>query len=297
MSKTGIARKRRMETSMNGFGSFLFKCCDKEIVCDGQAKIMGILNTTPDSFSDGGRYETVDAAVEQGLRMAAEGADILDVGGESTRPGHTPVDAEEESRRVVPVIEELGRHTDVPISIDTSKGAVAVAAVKAGAVIVNDVCGFERDFSVMTDLLRKTGAGAVLMHWRDGLPSDADDAAHEIGRYLIERIHLAEEASRLDATHFMTDPGIGFAKTHEQNLSIIRHTGYYRSLGYPVLLGPSRKSFIGRILDEPEPMNRRWGTAGAVAVGAWLGADVIRVHDVAEMRDVARVVEAIKAES
>ena len=280
---------------MNGFGKFLFKCCDRELVCDGQAKIMGILNTTPDSFSDGGKYETVDAAVEQGLRMAAEGAEILDVGGESTRPGHTPVAAEEEIRRVVPVIEELSRQTDVPISIDTSKGAVAVAAVQAGAVIVNDVCGFERDFTVMTELLRKTGAGAVLMHWRDGLPSDADEAAHEIGRYLIERIHLAEEASGLDATHFMTDPGIGFAKTQEQNLSIIRHTGYYRELGYPVLLGPSRKSFIGRILDEQDPMNRRWGTAGAVAVGAWLGADVIRVHDVAEMRDAVRVVQAIRA--
>ena len=284
-----------METSMNGLGTFLFKCRDKELVCDGRAKIMGILNTTPDSFSDGGKYESVDAAVKQGLRMAAEGAEILDVGGESTRPGHTPVAAEEEIRRVVPVIEELSRQTDVPISIDTSKGAVAVAAVQAGAVIVNDVCGFERDFAVMTDLLRKTGAGAVLMHWQEGLPADADEAAHEIGRYLIERIHLAEEASGLDATHFMTDPGIGFAKTQEQNLSIIRHTGYYRELGYPVLLGPSRKSFIGRILDEPEPMNRRWGTAGAVAVGAWLGADVIRVHDVAEMRDAVRVVQAIRA--
>ncbi|MBO7618986.1 MAG: dihydropteroate synthase, partial [Victivallales bacterium] len=179
-------------------------------------------------------------------------------------------------------------------SIDTSKGAVAVAAVKAGAVIVNDVCGFERDFDVMTDLLRKTGAGAMLMHWREGLPEDADEAAHEIGHYLLERIHLAEEASGLDASHFMTDPGIGFAKTHEQNLAIIRHKDYYRELGYPVLLGASRKSFIGRILDEPEPMKRRWGTAAAVAIGAWLGADVVRVHDVVEMRDTVKVVQAIK---
>lgn len=273
---------------------YLFKCCDKELPCDGHARIMGILNATPDSFSDGGRYLSVDAAVEHGLQMAAAGADILDVGGESTRPGHTPVDATEEMRRVVPVIEELNRQTDVPISIDTSKGVVAEAAVKAGAVIVNDVSGFEHDFTVMTDLLRRTGAGAVLMHWREGLPQDADEAAREIGRYLLERIHAAEKASGLDAAHFMTDPGIGFAKTQEQNLAIIRHTGYYRELGYPVLLGPSRKSFIGRILSEDEPMNRRWGTAGSVAVGVWLGADVIRVHDVAEMRDVARVVETIR---
>ena len=134
----------------------------------------------------------------------------------------------------------------------------------------------------------------MLMHWREGLPEDADEAAREIGRYLLERIHLAEAASGLDASHFMTDPGIGFAKTQEQNLAIIRHTDYYRELGYPVLLGPSRKSFIGRILDEPEPMNRRWGTAASVAIGAWLGADVVRVHDVKEMRDVVRVVNAIK---
>ncbi|MBR4371871.1 MAG: dihydropteroate synthase [Victivallales bacterium] len=274
--------------------SYQFKCCDKEILCDGSSRIMGILNVTPDSFSDGGRYVDVDVAVEHGLKMVADGAEILDIGGESTRPGHTPVAADEEMRRVVPVIEELSRQTDVPISIDTSKGVVAVAAVKAGAVIVNDVCGFERDFDVMTDLLRKTGAGAMLMHWREGLPEDADAAAYEIGHYLLERIHLAEEASGLDASHFMTDPGIGFAKTQEQNLAIIRHTDYYRELGYPVLLGPSRKSFIGRILDEPEPMNRRWGTAAAVAIGAWLGADVVRVHDVAEMRDAVKVVQAIK---
>ena len=274
--------------------SYKFKCCDKEILCDGSSRIMGILNVTPDSFSDGGRYVDVDTAVKHGLQMVADGAEILDVGGESTRPGHTPVAVEEEMRRVVPVIEELSRQTDVPISIDTSKGAVAVAAVKAGAVIVNDVCGFERDFDVMTDLLRRTGAGAMLMHWREGLPEDADEAAREIGRYLLERIHLAEAASGLDASHFMTDPGIGFAKTQEQNLAIIRHTDYYRELGYPVLLGPSRKSFIGRILDEPEPMNRRWGTAASVAIGAWLGADVVRVHDVKEMRDVVRVVNAIK---
>ena len=280
---------------MSNVISYQFKCCDKEILCDGSSCIMGLLNVTPDSFSDGGRYVDVDVAVEHGLKMVADGAEILDIGGESTRPGHTPVAADEEMRRVVPVIEELSRQTDVPISIDTSKGVVAVAAVKAGAVIVNDVCGFERDFDVMTDLLRKTGAGAMLMHWREGLPEDADAAAYEIGYYLLERIHLAEEASGLDASHFMTDPGIGFAKTQEQNLAIIRHTDYYRELGYPVLLGPSRKSFIGRILDEPEPMNRRWGTAAAVAIGAWLGADVVRVHDVAEMRDAVRVVQAIKA--
>ena len=279
---------------MSSVITYRFKCCDKEITCDGSSRVMGILNVTPDSFSDGGRYVDVDTAVKHGLQMVADGAEILDVGGESTRPGHTPVAAEEEMRRVVPVIEELSRQTDVPISIDTSKGAVAVAAVKAGAVIVNDVCGFERDFDVMTDLLRRTGAGAMLMHWREGLPSDADEAAREIGRYLLERIHLAEAASGLDASHFMTDPGIGFAKTQEQNLAIIRHTDYYRELGYPVLLGPSRKSFIGRILDEPEPMNRRWGTAAAVAIGAWLGADVVRVHDVKEMRDAVRVVNAIK---
>ena len=280
---------------MSNVISYQFKCCDKEILCDGSSCIMGILNVTPDSFSDGGRYVDVDVAVEHGLKMVADGAEILDIGGESTRPGHTPVAVDEEMRRVVPVIEELSRQTDVPISIDTSKGAVAVAAVKAGAVIVNDVCGFERDFDVMTDLLRKTGAGAILMHWREGLPEDANEAAREIGRYLLERIHLAEAASGLDASHFMTDPGIGFAKTQEQNLAIIRYTGYYRELGYPVLLGPSRKSFIGRILDEPEPMKRRWGTAATVSIGAWLGADVVRVHDVAEMRDAVKVVQAIKA--
>ena len=135
-------------------------------------KVMGIVNVTPDSFSDGGKFNTPEEAIRRAKNLVEEGADIIDIGGESTRPGHTPVEAEEELRRVVPVIEELSRQTDVPISIDTSKGTVAVAAVKAGAVIVNDVCGFERDFDVMTDLLRKTGAGAMLMHWREGLPEE-----------------------------------------------------------------------------------------------------------------------------
>ncbi len=256
---------------------------------------MGVLNVTPDSFSDGGEYFARDDAVERGLRMAEAGADILDVGGESTRPGAAAVGVDEEIGRVVPVIEALAARTDALISVDTSKSAVARAACHAGAHIVNDISGLGFD-EQMAAVVAEADAALVLMHIR-GTPRTMqhdlsyDDVVDEIHAYFVDRLALAHRAG-IDVDKIVVDPGIGFGKSVEQNYRLIRELHRFFDLGCPLLLGPSRKSFIGKILDKPPP-ERVWGTAASVACGLYAGADIVRVHDVEHMVDVVRIAEAI----
>jgi dihydropteroate synthase len=263
-----------------------------------EALIMGILNLTPDSFSDGGQFVNVKGAVDRGKRMQAEGARIIDIGGESTRPGATPVGAAEEIRRTVPVIRALAPELSVPISIDTNKAEVAAAALEAGAAIVNDISGLHHD-PAMLPLLKSSGAGCIIMHMR-GTPqtmqqfTDYGDLIAEICEDFDKTLARAQKMG-VPPERFILDPGIGFSKTADQNLELIARCGEFRATGRPVLIGPSRKSFIGKLLSGAAPQERIWGTAGAVACCAVLGADILRVHDVEEMRQVATVASAIRA--
>jgi dihydropteroate synthase len=251
--------------------------------------IMGILNITPDSFSDGGKWNTdIDLAIAHAKEMVAHGADVIDVGGESTRPGHEPVDAKEEMRRVIPVIERLAREIDVPISIDTYKAQVADAALRAGAHIVNDVWGFKADPD-MAKVCAKHDCPVILMHNRK-TPHERDVIKNMI-RDLRESLALAHRAGVRDERIWL-DPGIGFGKTYEQNLLVMRHLEQIVGLGYPVLLGTSRKSMIGNTLNLPVDQ-RVEGTAATVALGIAKGVAMIRVHDVLEMTRVARMTDAM----
>jgi dihydropteroate synthase len=256
---------------------------------------MGILNVTPDSFSDGGRYLDPDAAAARGIEMAADGADLVDVGGESTRPGADPVPLEEETNRVVPVIKRLAAESSVPISIDTRHPEVARAALDAGATIVNDVSG-ARD-PRMFDVVGAARAGLVLMHMR-GDPAtmreltDYEDVVADVREYLRERVEAAL-FSGLAAEQLCIDPGIGFAKTPEQSLLLLRRVDTLFDLRLPVLVGASRKSFIGHVLGLGVE-DRLEGTAAAVAWCAAMGVHVVRVHDTREAVRVVRVVDAIR---
>jgi len=256
---------------------------------------MGILNVTPDSFSDGGRFLDLEAAVAEGMAMVEAGADLLDVGGESTRPGAEDVPEGRERDRVVPVIKRLVAEVDVPVSVDTRKSDVAQAALDSGATIVNDVTA-GRD-PKMFETVRAGGAGIVLMHMR-GDPAtmqqltDYRDVVGEVHDFLADRVRAAVDAG-IDVECLAVDPGLGFAKSAEQSLLLMREIAALRDIGRPVLVGPSRKSFVGKVLGT-EIDDRLEGTAGAVA---WLvanGASVVRVHDVKEMVRVIRMVEAIK---
>jgi len=249
---------------------------------------MGIVNVTPDSFSGDGVPDAA-RAVELGLRMVAEGADILDVGGESTRPGHLPVPAEEELRRVLPVVERLAREAGVPISIDTWKLEVAEPAVAAGATILNDVWGLQRSPG-LAGLAGREGLGLVVMHNQEG--TEYRDLVPDIIASLRRSIEVAEAAG-VGADRVIVDPGIGFGKTAEQNLAILRRQGELRALERPVLVGTSRKSFIGKLLDLPVD-DRVEGTAATVAAAVLRGADIVRVHDVAAMKRVVTVAEALR---
>jgi dihydropteroate synthase len=269
--------------------------------------IMGVLNVTPDSFSDGGKFRDVDAAVEHGRGMTRAGADILDIGGESTRPSAAPVSVDEELRRVLPVIERLADNGPgeraLPISIDTTKAAVAEKSLAAGARIVNDTSALRFD-PRMVDVVRDAGAGVVLMHMQ-GTPQTMqqspryDDVVAEVRSFLAERIVFAESRG-LKKTQIAVDPGIGFGKTVEHNLQLLARLGEFGSLGCPVVVGTSRKSFIGKVLATGgvgragEADGRLWGTAATVAWAVAQGARVVRVHDVAEMSDVVCMVEAIQ---
>ncbi len=264
------------------------------IDCGARTHVMGVINVTPDSFSDGGRFFDPEVAVAAGVRMAEEGADFLDVGGESTRPGSDPVPAEDEIDRVVPVIKRLATEVEAPISIDTRKPEVAQTALDAGAAIVNDVTAGSAP--KMFEVVREAGAAMVLMHMR-GEPktmqqfTDYDDVVAEVRDYLTERVEAAV-ARGIDRDRLAVDPGLGFAKTEEQNYVLMQGIREFLRAGRPVVVGPSRKSFIGKVLGT-EVDGRLEGTAGAVAWMAGQGAHIVRVHDVKAMVRVVRVVDAI----
>lgn len=257
---------------------------------------MGVLNVTPDSFSDGGLFDDRARALARAHEMIARGADIIDIGGESTRPGAPPVSLEEELERVVPVIEALTAQTSTPISIDTTKSGVADAALRAGATIVNDISGATFDPKIL-EVTAAHGAALVLMHIL-GTPETMqsivsyDDVVDEVVAFLRGRIDAAIAAG-VPSTQILVDPGIGFGKHMEHNLALIRELGRLADLGHAVLLGTSRKSFIGKLTGRTDPTERVFGTAATVALGVEYGAHVFRVHDVAEMADVATVAHAI----
>jgi dihydropteroate synthase len=261
--------------------------------------IMGVLNVTPDSFSDGGKFATVDAAIEQAIQMVSSGVDIIDIGGESTKPGATPVDEVTELARVIPVIEGIRQHPDIqsiPISIDTTKASVARSAIAAGADIINDVSGGQFD-DRMFATVAQLDVPYVMMHMR-GTPAtmqkltDYEDVVGEILAFFETQIDRAVQAG-IDRAKIILDPGIGFAKQYQQSIEIIRHLDRFEILDLPLLVGVSRKSFIGKILDQPDPERRLWGTSAACCAAIARGADILRVHDVAEMVDVSRVADAM----
>ena len=273
-----------------------FSCSTAKFTLGDKTLIMGVLNVTPDSFSDGGRYNETETAVRRGLEMARNGADIIDIGGESTRPGADPVSTTEEKKRILPVIKQLADKTDKLISVDTYKPEVAAAAVNSGAAIINDVTGM-RDPEMMK-VLKYNNAGFIMMHMR-GTPktmqsqTDYQNLIEDITQYFRERLQNITNAD-IDPERIVLDPGIGFSKTAEQNLEILAHLEDFRNLQRPVLAGTSRKSFISAVLGEKDPDRIRWGTAGSVAAAITNGADIIRVHDVYEMRDTAAVADTIR---
>ncbi len=256
--------------------------------------VMGILNVTPDSFSDGGRYATVEAAVARAREMVGEGADLVDVGAESTRPGAVPVSAEEEIRRLVPVVEALSEAVDVPISVDTYKAEVARAALAAGAAVLNDVSGLQGD-PALASLAGEARIPVVCMHGfgqhRRGEPVYPRGVLEDVKSFLKRSIEIAHAAG-VPEGFIIVDPGFGFGKTVEQNLAITARLGELRELGCPILLGPSRKSTIGRVLRLPVE-ERVEGTAALVALAVAGGADVVRVHDVRQMVRVVRMADAV----
>jgi len=252
--------------------------------------VMGIVNVTPDSFSGDGLGDDRAAAVAQGLRMVQEGADMVDVGGESTRPGHVPINVAEEISRTEDVVRRLSRESRVPVSIDTYKLEVAEAAVAAGATMLNDVWGLTRS-PAMAELAARNGCALVLMHNQDGTEY-AGDLMEEIKRFLRASVAIATQAG-VPPERIMIDPGIGFGKTAEQNWEVMRRLHELRDLGQPVLIGTSRKSFIGKLLDLPVT-ERMEGTAATVTAAILRGADIVRVHDVREMMRVVRVADRMR---
>lgn len=256
--------------------------------------IMGILNVTPDSFSDGGQFNTLESAIAQADHMIQNGADILDIGGQSTRPNAEEISLQAELDRVIPIIEAIRQNFEIPISVDTTRAVVAKHAIAAGADLINDISGAVFD-SEMLSTVGKLGVPIVLMHMR-GTPktmqslTEYQDLMPEIYEFLNTRI---ESAIAHGITQIIIDPGIGFAKQFDQNLDIIRNLKALQSLNCPILFGASRKSFIGHILDQPDPQKRVWGTAAACVSAIANGADMVRVHDVTELRDACRVADAI----
>ncbi len=270
----------------------------RELPLDQGAVIMGVVNVTPDSFSDGGRFLDGRAAVEQGLKLAAEGARILDIGGETTRPGSEPTPAAVELDRVLPVIRELKARCEAVISIDTNKAEVAAAAIQAGAEIINDITALRGD-PEMAALAARTRAGLVLMHML-GTPRTMQqdpryaDVVAEVRDFLAERA-AAALAAGVEREAIALDPGIGFGKTLDHNLELIRNLPVLARLGYPVLLGASRKAFIGQLTGRAIPAERLWGSVGVHVLGAALGARILRVHDVAPLREALLVTDAVLA--
>lgn len=253
--------------------------------------VMGILNVTPDSFSDGGRFEGLEPARAQAAALTEAGADILDIGGESTRPGHTPVPAAEEQARVVPVIEAVAPGLSVPISIDTYKASTAEAALKAGATLVNDVWGLQREPDIAR-VAADHGAPVIVMHNRETIDGSLDIIADML-RFFERSLAIARAAGIPDRD-IVLDPGIGFGKSWEQHLDALRRLPEIVALGFPVLVGISRKSLLGRLHDtETRPVDRLFGSVGSHVLAATLGAQIVRVHDVGPHVDALRVVDAV----
>lgn len=250
--------------------------------------IMGILNVTPDSFSDGGKFNQMDAALYHAEEMIRDGADIIDVGGESTRPGHTVISDDEEISRVAPVIEAIKSRFDIPVSIDTYKGKVTEAALKAGADLVNDIWGFKFDHRV-AELTARYGAACCLMHNRS--EPTYQDYLNDVVADLKECVRIAKDVGISD-DKIILDPGVGFGKTYQMNLEIINHVDVLHSLGFPILLGTSRKSVIGQTLNLPTDQ-RVEGTLATTVVGVLKGCAFVRVHDIKENKRVIQMTEAI----
>jgi dihydropteroate synthase len=274
----------------------IWNCRGRELVCGQKTLIMGILNMTPDSFSDGGKFTDSEQAAAHGLQMAGEGADIIDIGGESTRPGSLPVPAEEEIRRTVPVIERLRGQTDALISIDTCKTEVARAALAAGVDMINDISALADPG--MAELAAESGAGVVLMHMQ-GTPETMQTAPRygnvvaDVRKFLDERMAFALSRG-VAPDQIVFDPGIGFGKTDEHNLSLLRGIPELAAAGRPVLIGASRKSFIGRMTGRG-PAERLSGSLAAAVFAVLRGAQILRVHDVKESCDAARLVDTLRS--
>jgi dihydropteroate synthase len=270
-------------------------CAGRVVVLD-RPRIMGIINVTPDSFSDGGMLADVDAAVARGLQLLEEGADILDVGGESTRPGAEPVSVEEELGRVIPVIERLARECALPLSIDTSKPSVMRAAVAAGAGMINDVQALRVDGAL--DAAAELGVPVCLMHMQGEPRSmqqapEYDDVVGEVRRFLAERVFACEMAG-IDKKKILIDPGFGFGKSLAHNLALLARLDQFSEIGVPVLAGLSRKSMIGAVTGRELPEQRVFGSVAGALIAAQRGAAVLRVHDVAATRDALAVLDAVR---
>jgi len=281
-------RIRRTLDHLEGGAVFRLDCRGGELVLGERTLVMGILNVTPDSFSDGGRYLDPGRALEHAQAMVEDGADIIDLGGESTRPGYHPVEADEQIRRIMPVLKQLVNRLTVPVSVDTSSAAVARAALEAGAHIVNDQWALTAD-AEMAGVVARYGAPVVLMHNRT--ETTYRDLMGEIVSFLRHSIELGERAG-IRREQMVVDPGFGFGKTPAQNLAVLARLRDLACLGRPVLVGTSRKSMIGKVLDLP-PGDRVEGTAATVALAVAGGAAVVRVHDVREMARVAKMADAV----
>jgi dihydropteroate synthase len=272
-------------------------CRQRTFTLGKKTLLMGVLNVTPDSFSDGGLFLEREKAVARGLQMVEEGADLIDVGGESTRPGSKPLPQEEELRRILPVIESLARKTDVPISVDTYKSPVAKEAIRAGAALINDISGLHFDPD-LAGVAAEERVPMILMHIR-GTPETMQTEIHydsllsEIIQSLKESVQKAERAG-VDPDQVIIDPGIGFGKTSEHNFLILKHLSEFRVLGKPLLLGTSRKSFIGKILDTEDLSERLEGTLASIAIAVLNGAHIVRCHDVREAKKAIAVADAIR---
>jgi dihydropteroate synthase len=257
---------------------------------------MGILNRTPDSFSDGGQFISLDNALHQAENIIAAGADLLDIGGQSTRPGAFTISLAEELERTIPLIQQIRSHSPIPISIDTNRSEVAKAAIAAGADLVNDVSGGTFDAEMLATIAQLQ-VPVILMHLR-GTPATMQQFTHyqdligEIISFFQQQIQTALSLG-IAPHRIILDPGIGFAKTAEQSLELLQQLGQFRELGFPLLVGPSRKSFIGHILQQPDPQKRIWGTAATCCAAISGGADILRVHDVTEMTQVCQMADAI----
>lgn len=268
---------------------------DRTIEINDRPLVMGVVNVTPDSFFDGGRYATPDAAIRHALRLAEEGADLLDIGAESTRPGSDSIDEGEERRRLMPVVTAVAKAVSIPISVDTMKATVARAALEAGAVIVNDVSALQAD-PAMAEVVATTGAGVVLMHMQ-GSPRTMqkapvyDDVVGEVAEFFRERIRFCRDRG-IEQDQIVLDPGIGFGKLLLHNLTLLGQLETFVSFGRPILVGVSMKSFIGQVVGRPVE-ERSWGTAAAIALAVSKGAGILRVHDVKVMKEVVTMAAAI----